>query len=1364
MTQVWPSAENFLVNDSIGYEFPDRYLGITVTASNGTNRWTGEGISKDLLSQPGVLHARGSLNSAAPPGFQFEACFQSHDGQFDSSPGGTGDVRLMSCVDRQFWNDNAEVKANFAMYDFGSANARTMEGYFVYGRVRNGLLSTATSADFTDTPRKYIKEPEGIFFGHIRDDGELNDRFVLGTFQAGSAVVRYETTVEDSGAVLAGASSNVQPFKHFKPRSLRMVCNGTRVICYAEIGPALVRPYQNADPVLVGSNDGGVQVQGEVEVFDIDSAFFVEAEGRWGFGTQGYINGSDYNTYMTVKSFELSTLGPTTQVMRDEFRRPFLRLGYRVPELSGLSQFQPGGHSLQQAWTGDEHGSGMGTNPSSDTNNFTVHHSHLLGDQTNDYVVMGADPFLSTPYAVDEGQNYGWYIRQDMVSDSQQRARATFTIDAATQYEIGVALRYTPQYFPQSGQYGGLTIMRSRLQDLISGDPDGSIADGMHNAYVASVVKDGVDTRVVIQRFNQSSPDFNVDADVIARTEAITAPTSGVPFEIDFECQNLDLGQGSFPSMRVMLDSVEQTFVPSSGDAGIGIEFDGGYLTDISSLAVLDGIGVGVKYEHAGASWVVDAVRWNSFDTEEASVPSDPPEEDQLTIPVDSEVVGKSGSLTTDLSWSITEEHCDVDRRMRTQTGFMNSGPQLSTRRRRWQIKLSGGTYEQTDAFHDLYHSNYAGSIPFDWTRQDTGETVAVRFLRASLPYKHIHTAGGTGAGEVTAVVEELFETRTFNPEAGPPAYNLVLFMMDDTGRSQMPMYDDLNRWPTPVVAASYPYPSMPFLTGKADTDGIRYTQARVDARCAPTRAAIFTGRQGHRTNKHTYGTGVGDVIANTPSTNEPFHIGITSAQNPWPGVARRSGVDHGIAMFGKYHLFNYAPEPVPGEGVLSARINPRAIVDEAGFEEGHECLRLGDGSPEFGFFNFPYTYTTETTQQVFTAGSDPEDDLPEGDVFSPALMFARATSYIHECLTAVPPRPFVIDWEMNLVHDILPAMEPIQALVDPITGSNNVTLFTCYTRDELIPDSAGNNGETNAGGYFADGTEDLSGTNPLAVYGPEGQVHTEWRRTRAALEACDTLADKLDEYVRVNHPEAYEQTIWMHYSDNGALNRANAPLETKEFESFGTGISGDPYFNCIPPTTTGEVSSTVSELYHVPEDGKGSTKDEGILTPLIVWGEPIPAGVRGMDCGRYVDACDFYPTILDIISPNWRDFITVEEYGFIDGVSFFGSMFDLSDQGKQFTHHCIFEPGYVHTTTQEVTLYDFSLIGTAASTAAEGYKLRRVFETGETAQTYELYNLATDPKETINVVSGGSAADEAARDELLDPHKDFFGQPNVTP
>tara|TARA_E500000305_G_scaffold108357_1_gene110547 strand:- start:6102 stop:10247 length:4146 start_codon:yes stop_codon:yes gene_type:complete len=1379
MTQVWPSTEDFLVNDLVGYRFPDRYLGITVSNSSGTSpngHFTGSGFDKNFYSIPGVLHARGSLDAPVSPGFQFEACFQEHDGQFDSTPGDPRDVRLFSCVDRQLWANDAQVKANFAMYDSGSANARSLEGYFVYGRVRLGTLGVATSPGFTDTPRYYIKEPQGIFFGHMRDEGELADWFVLGKFSAGAPTVSYSVRVENSGAVLDGAVSSVQPFNHFKPRSLRMVCQGTRVRCYAEIGPALVRPYQNADPVLVGSTGGGVQVKGEVLIFDEDDALFTDAPGRWGFGTQGFVVGSNYQSYMTVKSFEVSTLTPLNLFIRDEFRRPFHRLGYRVPAHATYPQFQPGGNSLQQAWTGDEHGSGMGTNPSNDPNEFSSHHSHLLGDQTNDYVVLGADPFTHTSYSTDEDQNYGWYLRQDMVSDPQQRAKATFTIDAATQYELGVVLRYTPKYIPSAGN---LAVLRSRLQTA-GGLPDGTVVDFAHNAYVASIVKDGVDTRIQIQRFNDGETGSGEDAPVIAQTAAITAPTSGVPFEIDFECQNINQGQGDFVAMRVALDSVNQTFVVAEGSAGIGVEFVDGYVTDISSNAVLDGIGIGVKYEHAGSSYLANAVRWNSFSVDAPSLPGDPPDQDQLSIPLDAEDTNKSGSLVTPLSWSITEEYCDVDRRMRTQTGFMNSGPQLSTRRRRWNIKLSGGTYEETDAFHRIYRSNYAGSIPFDWTREDTGETVTVRFLNASLPYKHVHTAEGTGVGDVTATIEEVLGTQLFNPQAGPPANNLVLFMMDDVPRSMIPYYDAENRWPG--VADNFPYPNMAHLDGDVLGRAMRFTQARVNARCAPTRAAIFTGRQGHRTPLHTYGTGIGDVLGNTPNPatypqQDPFYEGIKSGQNPWPKIATDSGVQHGIAMFGKYHLFDYSG-PGGGSGALSNRNSPRDIVDEAGFTESHEALLTntsGDpGEPDYGYFSYPYIYTTQSDQTTYFAG----DDLPEGNIFSPALMYKKITYFINECVSA--GKPFVVDFETNLPHGLWPQLAQNHLLVDPANPSGrSVQLHSTYTQAELVENARGTNGETDEGGWNASGTsyEDDNGGAPYVFvdrdsepylsypYGPEGQVHTPFRRFVAMMEAVDTLTKEIENYIQVNHPDAYALTTFMHYADNGGDKSVLEPMTTTEFRGLGSGFPLDPWYNSFPPTSDGTTGGT---QYHIADDAKGSTKDEGILTPLLVWGPLIPTALRGTDCDRYIDAMDFYPTILDIISPNWRDFVTTDDYAKIDGVSFYDAFGTGSSAGKAITSHCVFQPGYIHTVTTEYYEYDMSVVGSSESGAAEGYKVRRIYAKNypngpvTQGQAYEMYDLSVDPGETNNIAASGVQADIDARVILLDYHQSFFGQPKV--
>ena len=230
---------------------------------------------------------------------------------------------------------------------------------------------------------------------------------------------------------------------------------------------------------------------------------------------------------------------------------------------------------------------------------------------------------------------------------------------------------------------------------------------------------------------------------------------------------------------------------------------------------------------------------------------------------------------------------------------------------------------------------------------------------------------------------------------------NVVAIMLDDAGRSQFPMYDDLNRWPE-----GYPYPSMPFLDSIHSTEGLRFTNARVSPRCAPTRAAILTGRMGHRTLSHRNGTGVGDVPSFTPANQIPYFEGILPVHNPWPAVAKSAGTQHAIATFGKYQLFAYQNE-------FSAS-NRRAPVDIAGFDESHEFVRSGTGAPGFGYYNYPYYYSSGDG-----LGDSALD--PYVGPFSPTHLYTEVVAWVDD--QVAQGKPFFVNWWANMPHGVLPAL-----------------------------------------------------------------------------------------------------------------------------------------------------------------------------------------------------------------------------------------------------------------------------------------------------------------------------------------------------
>ena len=183
---------------------------------------------------------------------------------------------------------------------------------------------------------------------------------------------------------------------------------------------------------------------------------------------------------------------------------------------------------------------------------------------------------------------------------------------------------------------------------------------------------------------------------------------------------------------------------------------------------------------------------------------------------------------------------------------------------------------------------------------------------------------------------------------------NLIMWMIDDIGPSQLSFYDDQNSWPEDFV-----YPATPFLESIKQTSGLRFLNAGVNARCSPTRASMLSGRLGHITQQHPYGTGVGDVAGNIwpPFTGvngvTGKFQGIRENHNPWPQVAKAAGSPHSFMIAGKYH--NYLRT---GENTVNI-IDHREPIEIAGFDHSIEpflsALSGQGGEPNYGYANYEW-------------------------------------------------------------------------------------------------------------------------------------------------------------------------------------------------------------------------------------------------------------------------------------------------------------------------------------------------------------------------------------------------------------------------
>jgi len=780
VTQVWP-AETFARRDSVAWAWPDRYIDVLPFANNGDGQlqipsdksFDGTAVTKTVFGRPSVLYAPGAFEGGYVSGSRLSASFQIHNGQHNGA-----NASLGACVERDLWSSDGEVSGKFNMtvagqVSPGDIDGGILHGYYVFARVRSGTLVNSDTAGDTANPRKVIEEPRGIFFGHIQAGSTAvsrADSFVVGTFQGGDLTAVAEMEVGASPALPGIASYLAQPWGFFEPKSLRLRVTGTKVQCYADLGgnPRVI-PYQNVTPSMVGGDGGGISV-GEVLIFEIDDPVFVDTPGRFGFGMQMFLRksgSSGYDASMTCD--ELKILDGNFDVhLLDEFRRNWIRASYEVPESSTANNHpQLEGPSLAQAWTGDAHSRGwFSTQPH--VHDATVHGLHLEGVSGADVVKVGRNPDDATLAADPDGtedrsQNHGFYISQDPVLSENQRYKATFTAQevnagGGTDYEVGVVLRFTP-IAPN-----GWPAYIFQAQSQIAGSPDtpnGSTYYGQfQRCYVGFAKRVGGTFTVGIRSYDSqgAAAGLTYDGTVLSELDVTDpAPNVGDTFELDFQVFNIS-GE-NMVAAQLRLDGTEQTLVSADED---GVEVTGDWTYDFRTARIEGGPSTGLFFRNLGSSFVDDAVRFGNFTVDTPEEPGGAQSSDHASVVVGAEDADKTGSLTTDSSWAV-DEILQVPRvDLKTQTGAMISSPRGFRMRRRWTIRSSGLTYTELDAVRAVWDAG----LPFDWTRADTGETVAARFVGGTLPFRHVHSAGGDGYMEVSLVIEELFDDSEYNPVA----------------------------------------------------------------------------------------------------------------------------------------------------------------------------------------------------------------------------------------------------------------------------------------------------------------------------------------------------------------------------------------------------------------------------------------------------------------------------------------------------------------------------------------------------------------------------------------------------------------------
>lgn len=126
---------------------------------------------------------------------------------------------------------------------------------------------------------------------------------------------------------------------------------------------------------------------------------------------------------------------------------------------------------------------------------------------------------------------------------------------------------------------------------------------------------------------------------------------------------------------------------------------------------------------------------------------------DHATIALNSECVGKTGTLTVPYDWGVQEQAKAEAIIAPFEAGYRVRSVRHTRQRRRWTIRANAITDSERTTLLNFWTSHKGAEIPFDWADPETGATVAVRFADDSLAV----TLANPAVRQFEFVLEEVF-------------------------------------------------------------------------------------------------------------------------------------------------------------------------------------------------------------------------------------------------------------------------------------------------------------------------------------------------------------------------------------------------------------------------------------------------------------------------------------------------------------------------------------------------------------------------------------------------------------------------------
>jgi arylsulfatase A-like enzyme len=543
---------------------------------------------------------------------------------------------------------------------------------------------------------------------------------------------------------------------------------------------------------------------------------------------------------------------------------------------------------------------------------------------------------------------------------------------------------------------------------------------------------------------------------------------------------------------------------------------------------------------------------------------------------------------------------------------------------------------------------------------------------------------------------------------------NILVLLADDLGYSDTsPFGGEMN---TPNIQ-------------QIANNGVRFTDFYVCPRCSNTRANLLTGLQSHQ-------VGLPNLAADTTLLNRN-NVFI-------PELLKASG--YNTYMSGKWHLgstTNFGAIAADGTNPRDPRV--RGFDDMWGFTEGHSQDNFNPAAYRLVGTDVParsYTATSGNGQPGTFYQSDATADY--------ALDFIHANR--QQNAATGQDKPFFEYVAFGSPHFPLQArdawVDPLvsryQAGWDALRDQRLAKMKQLGIVDPNVPLSPRSDVAPTGHG---EGLHQIRAWNSLSS-AQQGDLARRMAIYAAMVERMDYNIGRILDDLKTSGQ--LDNTIVLFLSDNGA---------NGEWHEYGNDANQVPRTGSALDsmgTTTNSVDSGIqygtgwANLGVTPyRNQKHYTSEGGILSPaMIQWGAGLSPSLVGKITKQVGDVRDVMPTVLEAAGvaypTQWTD-VAGDQYKVLaeQGQSLLGFL----KTGSTFTH---IEMGWEHEGNRAYRVGDWKIVS-QNFTATDGTP----------ANTWELYNLVSDPNE-LNDLAGDPA--QASRLALMTQAYDRWAyQTNVT-